>query len=92
MRNRHNGHPQSPEKNVRDIRRATHRRVVSEEKIRIVLEGLRGEDSIAELAARKASTRTSIIAGRRSSLRRGRSSWPVWGCERTSPSAQPLRL
>jgi hypothetical protein len=38
----------SAEKTVRDIRRATRRRHSSEEKIRIVLEGLRGEDSIAE--------------------------------------------
>ncbi len=34
---------------VRDIRRATRRRFSAEEKIRIVLGGLRGEDSIAEL-------------------------------------------
>ncbi len=38
---------------VRDIRRATRRRFSSEEKIRIVLEGLRGEDSIAELCRRE---------------------------------------
>ncbi len=37
------------EKVVRDIRRATRRRFSAEEKIRIVLDGLRGEDSIAEL-------------------------------------------
>ena len=34
---------------IRDIRRATRRRFSAEEKIRIVLSGLRGEDSIAEL-------------------------------------------
>ncbi len=34
---------------IRDIRRATRRRFSAEEKIRIVLGGLRGEDSIAEL-------------------------------------------
>ncbi len=33
------------EKVVKDIRRATRKRHSSEEKIRIVLEGLRGEDS-----------------------------------------------
>ena len=33
----------SAEKTVRDIRRATRKRYSSEEKIRIVLEGLRGE-------------------------------------------------
>src|ERR1700744_5241609 len=41
--------PDSAEKAVRDIRRATRRHHSAEEKIRIVLEGLRGEDSIAEL-------------------------------------------
>jgi len=38
---------------VRDIRRATRRRFSAEEKIRIVLGGLRGEDSIAELCRRE---------------------------------------
>src|SRR5271168_2178070 len=37
------------EKRVRDIRRATRRQYSAEEKIRIVIAGLRGEDSIAEL-------------------------------------------
>ncbi len=37
------------EKAVRDIRRKTRRQYSSEEKIRIVLEGLRGEESIAVL-------------------------------------------
>lgn len=39
----------SAEKTVRDIRRATRKRYSAEEKIRIVLEGLRGEVGIAEL-------------------------------------------
>ncbi len=43
----------SAEKTVRDIRRATRRNYSAEEKIRIVLEGLRGEDSIAELCRRE---------------------------------------
>ncbi len=37
---------------IRDIRRATRRHFSAEEKIRIVLEGLRGEESIAELCRR----------------------------------------
>ena len=45
--------PDSAEKTVRDIRRATRRHHSAEEKIRIVLEGLRGEDSIAELCRRE---------------------------------------
>ena len=43
----------SAEKMVRDIRRATSKDCSSEEKIRIVLDGLRGEDSIAELCRRE---------------------------------------
>ncbi|WP_369934897.1 IS3 family transposase [Ruegeria sp. A3M17] len=45
---------QSPgEKIVKDIKRATRKQYSSEEKIRIVLDGLRGEDSIAELCRRE---------------------------------------
>lgn len=43
----------SSEKTVRDIRRATRKRYSAEEKIRIVLDGLRGEESIAELCRRE---------------------------------------
>ena len=39
----------SAEKAIRDIRRVTRRQYLAEEKVRIVLEGLRGEASIAEL-------------------------------------------
>ena len=41
------------ERIVKDIRRRTHKRHSAEENIRIVLEGLRGEDSIAELCRRE---------------------------------------
>jgi len=37
------------EKIVKDIKRATRKQYSSEEKVGIVLDGLRGEDSIAEL-------------------------------------------
>lgn len=42
-----------PEATVREIRRKTRRRYSAEEKIRIVLEGLRGEATIAELCRRE---------------------------------------
>ena len=44
---------QPAEEVVRDLRRATRRQFSAEEKIRIVLEGLRGEESIAELCRRE---------------------------------------
>ena len=53
MRRKHEARPDSAEKTVRDIRRATRRPHAAEEKIRIVLEGLRGEDSITELCRRE---------------------------------------
>ena len=43
----------SAESLVRDIKRKTRRKFSSEEKIRIVIEGLRGEMSIAELCRRE---------------------------------------
>src|ERR1700747_2361286 len=44
---------QPAEQLMKEIRRATRRQFSAEEKIRIVLSGLRGEDSIAELCRRE---------------------------------------
>ena len=44
---------QSLESKVREIKRKTRKKYSSEEKIRIVLEGLRGEDSISEICRRE---------------------------------------
>jgi transposase len=44
----------SSERLVKDIRRATRKHYSAEDKIRIVLDGLRGEQSIAELCRREA--------------------------------------
>jgi transposase len=41
------------EKTVRDIKRRTRRHFGAEDKIRIVLQGLRGEESIAEICRRE---------------------------------------
>lgn len=46
--------PKTPaEQAIKDIRRRTRRHFSAEDKIRIVLEGLRGEDSISELCRRE---------------------------------------
>ena len=53
MTDRNERRPGSADKTVRDIRRATRRKFSAEEKIRIVLEGLRGEETIAELCRKE---------------------------------------
>ena len=53
MRTKHLNNKKSAERVVKDIRRATRKQYSAEEKIRIVLDGLRGEDSIAELCRRE---------------------------------------
>ena len=53
MRSKHSKSKASAERVVKDIRRKTRRQFSAEEKIRIVLEGLRGDDSIAELCRKE---------------------------------------
>lgn len=52
---------------IKDIRRATRKQYGSEEKIRIVLEGVHGEESIAALCRREGIARAFITTGRRNS-------------------------
>jgi len=49
MRKKHGARGTTSEKAIKDIRRATRKQYSAEEKIRIVLDGLRGEETIAEL-------------------------------------------
>ena len=44
---------ESTEKKIRNIRRQNRKKYSAEEKIRIVIEGLRGDESIAELCRRE---------------------------------------
>jgi transposase len=53
MRQKSGTDPSSAERLVKNIRRATQRQFSAEEKIRIVLDGLRGEATIAELCRRE---------------------------------------
>jgi len=53
MRQKTERHKDGAERTIKDIRRQTRKRYSAEEKIRIVLAGLRGEDSIAELCRRE---------------------------------------
>ena len=56
-----------PERVVREIKRKTRRRFSAEEKIRIVLEGLKGEDTIAALCRREGISPNLYTTGARSS-------------------------
>jgi transposase-like protein len=53
MRQKSDSTPVTSDTLVRNIRRATRKHHAAEEKIRIVLDGLRGETSIAELCRRE---------------------------------------
>ena len=70
------------EARVREIRRQTRRRFNAEEKIRIVLEGLKGEETSSPCAGARGSARTCTTTGARSFSRRASA-----GCWAT-PSAR----
>jgi transposase len=72
----------SPESVVREIKRKTRRKFNSEEKIRIILEGLKGEDSIARryLSSRRHSPESllqmeqNVFTSRKAQAERGHDS------------------
>jgi transposase len=67
------GMPKPPaEKVIKDIRRATRKQYGSEEKIRIVLEGLRGEESIAALCRREGIAESLYYSWSKEFLEAGR--------------------
>jgi transposase len=53
MRQKHGTRRTGSEKTIKDIRRATRKQYSAEEKIRIVLAGLRGEETISVLCRRE---------------------------------------
>ena len=57
---------------VKDIRRATRRHFSAEEKIRVVLEGLRGEESIAEMCRRAGITSSQFYGWSKEFLEAGK--------------------
>ena len=76
----------SIEKTVRDIRRKTRRRHSTEEKIRIVLEGFRGEESIASLCRREGIAESLYYNWSKEFLEAGKGALPV-----TQPARRPAR-
>ena len=76
----------SVERAVRDIRRKTRRRHSTEERIRIVLEGIRGEESIASLCCRKGIAESLYYSWSKEFLEAGKGALPV-----TQPARRPAR-
>jgi transposase len=62
----------SPESIVREIKRKTRRKFTAEEKIRIVLEGLRGEESISDLCRKEGIHPTNYYKWSKSFLESGK--------------------
>src|SRR4029078_12648531 len=72
MRQRSGPERAPAEQVVKDIRRATRRHFSAEDKIRVVLEGLRGEDSIAELCRREGIVQNLYYRGSKEFLEAGK--------------------
>ena len=62
----------SSESIVRDIKRKTRRKFTAEEKIRIILDGLRGEESIADLSRKERIHPTQYYKWSKSFLEAGK--------------------
>ena len=84
MRQKSNSTPASSETLVRNIRRATRKHHAAEEKIRIVLDGLRGETSIAELCRREGIAESMYYSWSKEFLEAGKRR-----LRRPLPSADP---
>ena len=75
MNSKLTGGKRSAEHVVKDIRRATRRHFSSEDKIRIVLDGLRGEDSIAELCRKEGIAQSLYYTWSKEFLEAGSGDW-----------------
>ena len=97
MRQKSNTNAQSSEDIVKGIRRATRKRYSAEEKIRIVLDGLRGEMSIAELCRREGIAEGLYYSWSKEFLEAGKGGSPATLpapplATRSRPSAARLRI
>lgn len=72
MRRKTERHTDDADRVVKDIRRQTRKRYSSEDKIRIVLAGLRGEDSIAELCRQEGIAQSQYYSWSKEFLEAGK--------------------
>ncbi len=85
MRQKSGPEKQPAEDAIRDIRRATRRHFSAEEKIRILLEGLRGEESIAELCRREGIASSRYYGWSKEFLEAGKRRLAGGSCARRHP-------
>lgn len=72
MRQKSERHRHAADSTVNDILRKTRKRYSSDDKIRIVLAGLRGEDSIAELCRQEGIAQSRYLSWSKEFLEAGR--------------------
>jgi hypothetical protein len=77
MRQKHSTPRSLSEKVIKDIRRTTRRQYSAEDKIRIVLDGLRGKASIAGCAGARASRKACTALGPKSFSKPESGVWPA---------------
>ena len=72
MKPKHSSARKPAERVVKDIRRATRRHFSAEDKIRIVIDGLRSDDSIAELCRRESIAQSLYYTWWKESMEAGK--------------------
>ena len=72
MRDTPERHRNAADRTVKDIRRKTRKRYSSEDKIRIVLAGLRGEDTVAELCRQEGIAQSQYYSWSKEFMEAGR--------------------
>ena len=72
MRQKTERHQEAADRTIKDIRRQTRRKYTAEDKIRIVLSGLKGEDSIAELCRQEGIAQSQYYSWSKEFLEAGK--------------------
>jgi len=80
MRHTPERHTDAADRTVKDIRRKTRKRYSSEDKIRIVLAGLRGEDTIAGLCRQEGIAQSQYYSWSKEFLEASKKPYPLSTC------------
>ena len=72
MRQKTARHQEAADRTIKDIRRQTRRKYTAEDKIRIVLSGLKGEDRIAELCRQEGIAQSQYYSWSKEFLEAGK--------------------